>query len=139
LRFRLPPRRDAEERILPLINVVFLLVAFFMVAGRLSAPEPLAITPPRSTSEVPAETGAVVVHVDAAGRVALDGTLVTAEALAAALSERSRHPGAPLAVQLEADADAEAAAVVAVLQQLRGAGLERLALVTIPAGAAGED
>ena len=132
-RFRRPSKRDDEERILPLIDVVFLLLAFFMVAGRLGTPEPLAITPPRSTSEVPAETGAIVVRIDARGRMTLDRAQVQPGNFAAALADRLAVADAPLTVQLEADAATEASGIVAVLEELREAVLERLALVTVPA------
>ncbi len=133
MRFRRPARRDDEERILPLINVVFLLLAFFMVAGRLDTPEPLAITPPRSTSEMPAESGAIVVRIDPRGRMTLDRAPIQPGDLAAALADRSAQVDAPLTVQLEADAATEASGIVAVLEELREAGLERLTLVTVPA------
>ena len=40
--FRSQPRsgRSEDDRILPLINVVFLLLIFFMLAGKLSASDP---------------------------------------------------------------------------------------------------
>lgn len=112
MRFRRPSRRDDEERILPLIYVVFLQLTFCMVAGRLSAPEPLAVMPPRSTSEVPAEPNAVVVRIDARGRMSLDGAPVRAGDLAAALADRLAQADAPLTVQLEADAASEASGIV---------------------------
>ena len=36
------PRPGEDERILPLINVVFLLLIFFMLAGRLAVSDPFA-------------------------------------------------------------------------------------------------
>lgn len=38
---------------LPLVNIVFLLLIFFMMAGAVSAPEPLKVQPPRSWSTRP--------------------------------------------------------------------------------------
>jgi len=48
-----PERRPdpTEERVLPLINVVFLLLIFFMLAGSLSVTEPFDIEPPASQSQ----------------------------------------------------------------------------------------
>ncbi len=39
--FRDPPRRKPEENLLPMINVIFLLLVFFLMAARLTAPNPL--------------------------------------------------------------------------------------------------
>ena len=44
-----PPKRprSTEDNILPLINVVFLLLIFFMLAGVLTQSPPFSLTPPR--------------------------------------------------------------------------------------------
>ena len=43
-----PPRaqRPSEENVLPLINIVFLLLIFFMIAGALSVTAPFELDPP---------------------------------------------------------------------------------------------
>ena len=51
MRFEPPRPRNEDERILPLINVVFLLLIFFMLAGRLSASDPFQVEPPRSSAD----------------------------------------------------------------------------------------
>src|SRR3546814_6397158 len=48
-------RFDSEEAILTLINVVFLLLIFFMLAGRMTEPSPFAIAPPVSAEAGRAE------------------------------------------------------------------------------------
>ena len=53
MRFEPPRPRNDEERILPLVNVVLLLLIFFMLAGRLAASDPFEIAPPRSASPKP--------------------------------------------------------------------------------------
>ena len=58
MQFRRPTRKpDSEERVLPLINVVFLLLIFFMLAGRLSEAELFEVTPPESAGAVPVPPG----------------------------------------------------------------------------------
>ncbi|MCG8693196.1 MAG: biopolymer transporter ExbD, partial [Minwuiales bacterium] len=58
---RFTSRRSDDDRILPLINVVFLLLIFFMLAGRLSAGDPFRVDPPASVSADPAEQRDLVV------------------------------------------------------------------------------
>ena len=48
---RSPPESDDGEQMVPLINVVFLLMVFFLLAGSISKRDDLPITPPESTSE----------------------------------------------------------------------------------------
>jgi biopolymer transport protein ExbD len=127
-------KTDSEERILPLINVVFLLLIFFMLAGRLTESAPFRITPPESTEAAapqaaPEESRQAVLLLAADGRLSLDGVLVEQAALRAEMAERlTGNPG--LAVRLKADGAAEATAVVAVMELLRDAGVARLQLFT---------
>jgi len=136
---RLPPPRPRsdDERILPLINVVFLLLIFFMLAGRLAAVDPFEITPPRSASEGAPGAGDVLIQINAEGRIAIDGAPVAPGALERRLDEL-RAGGELGRVRLKADGAAEAAEVVAVMRRLGTAGIERLHLLTLPHGAGGD-
>jgi len=131
MRFEPPRPRSNEERILPLVNVVFLLLIFFMLAGRIAASDPFEVEPPRSGSEGTAELQELVVLVAADGRLAFNGEVIAESALQEAVSRSlSRSSGSP--VRLKADSAAEATAVVAVMETLREAGVERLELLTVP-------
>jgi biopolymer transport protein ExbD len=115
-----------DDRILPLINVVFLLLIFFMVAGRLAVADPFRVEPPRSANGVGADRGPAVVLIGADGRLALDGASVETGALAAAVAELR-----PEAVRVKADGAASAGLVVGVLRTLREAGVRQTQLLTI--------
>lgn len=133
MRFEPPRQRNDEERILPLINVVFLLLIFFMLAGRIAASDPFEVAPPRSTSEGAVEQRDMLVLIDAEGRLALDGEIMTEAALKEAVAERISG-NRQARMRLKADGRAEAAGVVAVMQTLRETGVERLKLLTVPEG-----
>ncbi len=119
-------RSVQDDRILPLINVVFLLLVFFMLAGRLAVSDPFPVQPPASISAASERAGDVVVHVASDGALAVNGVTVGLNDLAAMIP--SRPQGNP--VRVKADAQAEALAVVRVLDQLRAAGIVRVNLVT---------
>lgn len=126
-------RADSEERILPLINVVFLLLIFFMLAGRLSEPAPFPVAPPQSSEAAAAlrppegSPGEAKILLAADGRLALDGLPVDAAALREHLAARlADHPH--LSVSLKADGAVEATRVVAVMEDLRAAGVRELQL-----------
>ena len=127
---RFTSRRSDDDRILPLINVVFLLLIFFMLAGRLSAGDPFRVDPPASVSADPAEQRDLVVLVGADGRLALDGAVVDKAGLLTGVTQRLGDGGESL-VRVTADAAAEALAVVEVMEVLRDAGVERLRLLTV--------
>ncbi|MFO7484265.1 ExbD/TolR family protein [Oceanibaculum nanhaiense] len=125
--------RNSDEGIIPLINVVFLLLIFFMLAGKLSQIDPFEVTPPDSASESLPDGSTLTVLVGADGRIAFDGKPLELEALPAALAEHSKD-GAVL--RLKADQQAEADRVIEVMESLRAAGIEKLSLLTTKAGTA---
>ena len=133
MHFARPRPRNDEERILPLINVVFLLLIFFMLAGRLSASDPFDVDPAQSRSEGPAESPEMLVLVGADGRLALDGDIMDEIALGTAVAKRlaDGSTAAPR-IRLKADGGAQADRVVAVMELLREAGVEMLNLLTVP-------
>lgn len=121
-----------DERVLPLINVVFLLLIFFMVAGRLAASDPFNIDPPKSGSDGQ-PSRELLVLVGTQSRLAVDGETVDRAGLESAVSEHLAGDGEGL-VRVKADGRVAATRVVAVMEQLRAAGAERLDLLTVPEG-----
>lgn len=117
-----------EERVLPLINVVFLLLIFFMLAGQLAAVDPFRTEPPRSASEGLTQEHEMMVYIGADGRLAFGGTVVNEAELRGAIARN----GAAQTVRLKADGRASAVRVIAVMELLRAAGVERLDLLTLP-------
>lgn len=124
------PKND-EERILPLINVVFLLLIFFMLAGRLTASDPFKVNPPTSANEHPAQEPEATVLIASDKRLALDGEVMSADALEKAMAERIRSDESTV-VRVKADGRAEGVRVVDVMERLRRAGVAKLRLLTVP-------
>ena len=133
MRFESPrPRNSDEERVLPLINVVFLLLIFFMLAGKLAVTDAFEVAPPRSASEAQPQAREMLVLVGADGRLALGDEILEERALQTAVSARVAN-GDPR-IRLKADGRAEAARVVEVMELLREAGVEKLKLLTVAEG-----
>lgn len=133
-----PPRPRAEASLLPMINVVFLLLIFFLIAARMTPPEPFAVTPPDATAETAAEAeGLFTLYLgpdgvpgyrDAVGEAALP-------ALGAA---RDDHCAAtdceavPPRLTLRADTAAPAAGLAALLPALGRLGFVDVELTVRP-------
>ena len=134
--FGKPVRRrpDEDQRIMPLINVVFLLLIFFMVAGQLSKTDPVKIEPPLSASETEPGAREIQVLIAPDGRLLLGGEEIGAGDLSARL-------GAMLTdrrdktVHVKADGRADALEVIGVLDRIKAAGVEKVKLLTSARGA----
>ena len=140
-----PDRPSGDHGLVPLINVVFLLLAFFMIAGQIQRADLVRVEPPVSVSEsTPTERRREVV-VDREGTVYLEGEAVPLESLADALQSASEAgaesdvglPDQPTSagsftILVKADADLEVARLEAVLTELMHAGVSHAALATTP-------
>lgn len=125
---RPPPRRRVEDdNILPLINVVFLLLIFFVIAGAITRDAPFDLVLP-STSRIedkalPEEN---ILSVAADGQLAFAGQLIDADELAAALADWPQDK----ALQIRADSGLMANNLTTLLETLREAGLTSVRLLT---------
>ncbi|RKT44839.1 ExbD/TolR family protein [Thiocapsa rosea] len=126
---RSKPTADSEANLIPLINVVFLLLIFFMLAGRLAPTESLALDPPRSDSLQSARAAPLVLLIDRTGQISLDGELLDETTLVEQLAERLADGTSHL--QIKADATLEALRLVDLLERLRAAGAEDIDLLTL--------
>lgn len=125
--FDIPPRRAQGESIVPMINVVFLLLIFFLMTSQLTPPEPIPASPPVSRDGSAVEA-APVLYMGADGTLAFQDA--RAEAAVAAFAEAAR--GNEGEAQLRADAGADAAAVARLMRDLSAQGLPAIALVVAP-------
>ncbi|MEM7668229.1 MAG: biopolymer transporter ExbD [Pseudomonadota bacterium] len=121
---RPPPRRPRRENIVPMINVVFLLLIFFLMAAQIAPPEPFPVAPPEARAE-PGDSGPIVLHLSADGALGFRDVLGQAAVAAAALAADQ----APL--HLRADRAAEAVEVARVVARLTAAGIRDVRLITV--------
>ena len=130
MRLTRPPARQAPETIIALIDVVFFLLVFFMLIGRMDATAPFEVTPPtaRTGSDMPA--GGVTLSVSEAGDMAVDGRPV-ADAEAALLSAIAEDP--ETLVRINAHHAAELRHILPLIAALEAAGARDVALVVTPA------
>lgn len=114
-----------REPTIALINIVFLMLVFFMVAGTLSQPLDKDVRLVRTAElEGRAPPDTLVVHQD--GRMTYRGrAIATARAFLDARPQESRE-----LVRIVPDAALSAATLVDLARDLRGAGAERVVIVT---------
>lgn len=128
------PKPDRElVNITPLIDVVFILLVFFMLAGAIEPKDAFTIDPAASSSEIRGDIQDFVILVSEDGRIALDDQEISRDELTtvirAAMIDR---PGA--LIQLKPDGEADAVTVIEVMEEVRNAGAEYLVLLTVGRG-----
>ena len=123
------PRR--KPSLTPMIDVVFLLIIFFLVSSHLARRESrLALDlPTAATGEADDDPSPrLTVNIDAEGALSLGATSLDATQLAVRLrAERESHP-TPLRVRLRSDRAAPYSAVEPALAACAAAGVEDIAL-----------
>ncbi|MHA7867666.1 MAG: ExbD/TolR family protein [Salipiger thiooxidans] len=123
---RAKPPKPERENTIALINIVFLMLIFFLVAGTLAQPIDSALklvnTSDIESTSPPAD--ALVVHPD--GRMSLAGQdIATPEAFLEARGEEGLA-----VVRLIPDRELPAEDLVALARALRGGGAERVIIVS---------
>ena len=141
-----PPRRI--QVLLPMINVVFLLIIFFLLAGRIDTGDPLPVERPELAHDA-GTPGDLVLAVAADGRIGFADNLAedaspasdarVLEALTAARAElcaaRDCDVAAPR-LTLHADRNLDAGRVADLLPRLAAMGFADVDLGTLDHGAA---
>jgi biopolymer transport protein ExbD len=124
-------RKPIEDGInmVPLINIVFLLLIFFMLTSTLVTPDRFDVDLPVSEQGRNAASQPITVLISPDGGYAINNESFDLGDLAPKLASlRALDPGA--GVLVKADAHATTASVVNVLRRARAAGIERVALAT---------
>ncbi len=124
-----PAHRRPRESIVPMINVVFLLLIFFLMTAQIAPPEPFEVDPPESNAEDPAE-GREILHMNKDGELAYgeardEGVFAALEGFGAGLPD-----GDGSMLMIRADRDVPAAQVAALMARLSALGIARVHLVS---------
>lgn len=124
MNFEPPPRKEPPESIVPMINVVFLLLIFFLMTAQIAPPDPFGIEPPES-AEGEAGAAPLVLQVSEAGETAF-GEMRGDAALEAIAAEAAAGP-----VTLRAHAELPAEDLARIMADLAGRGIGAVELATI--------
>ena len=125
---------DVEVNLTPLIDVVFLLLIFFMISTQFKAAAELDLVLPTATAaQSTGDTQSVLVTVTRTGQYAVDQVRLKASTEASLMAALQRAADLETnGVRVEADADASHQSVVTVLSVLSKLNVEQVAIVSLP-------
>ena len=124
------PSQSSDENILPLVNVVFLLLIFFMLAGAFSRPDMFKINSPIAENDNAADRKIVTVLINAEGEIAYNDLILDMEELMQRVSAEVADNSLAI-LQLKADANMNAVTLIDIIEVLKDTGLESVHLLTV--------
>lgn len=116
------PRREVMES---MIDVVFLLLIFFLMTAQLAPPDPMEVT-------LPLGAAGEAIELDDTLFVGADGTLAYEEARDEAVFAVLAARTSPVALRLRIDAGLPAPDLARLLRKLAEVGQQRVTLLTVP-------
>jgi biopolymer transport protein ExbD len=133
------PRKQVDLNVVSLVDVLFLLLIFFMLTSTFKRAGELELNLPASSTARPTGVGAMTESVDLVltekGTLMLDGSPVTFETLPAGLrTVRERRPHAQIMIQ--AETSVPHGQVVRLLDAVRTAGFKGVGIGTTTTKAA---
>jgi biopolymer transport protein ExbD len=134
LNFRPPINRDLDINLTPLIDVVFLLLIFFMVSTTFVKESEIEVNLPQASAELREDlVDRIEIAIDRQGSIFVnDQALINAQVVTIRKAlEQARGEGGDPVVIISADAAATHQNVVDVMDAARQAGLYRVTFPTL--------
>ena len=130
------PTADPRIELVPLIDVIFCILTFFLLAGlQVARQQAISVDIPKASSGTPAARELLMVSLNDAGQLFLEQQpmLVPGQLIEAVKQYRQARPNS--SIVLYASKQVSYNKVVEVLDALRGVAGDRVALATLPANA----
>lgn len=127
---------NSDDALIPLINIVFLMLIFFMIAGSISRSDAIKIQPPLAASDNPLDglnqPLSINVLLPAEGELHINDTPTAMAAVTdhiqSLIGENSDIEA--VEVLIKVDADTPVPELQELLQQIKAAGLKQVSLAT---------
>ncbi|HKL50420.1 MAG TPA: biopolymer transporter ExbD [Wenzhouxiangellaceae bacterium] len=131
MRRRHRPEDEAEINITPMLDVVFIMLIFFIVTTSFVREKGLDISRPQKSDQqqVEEDVGQILVEIDSLSQITVNKREVSNNAVRANLErERAQQPKAPLIIASHPDADTNS--LVTVLDAANIIGIENISVAT---------
>ena len=126
-----PKRRAMPETIVALIDVVFFLLIFFMLIGRMDASSPFEVTPALSVTGSDMPGGGVTLSISKTGEFALDGKQIQKNKIEDKLKKLvDKDPD--LLLRVNAHKNTALRYVIPIIARIEKLGLKDIIIVVTP-------
>lgn len=122
---------EAEINITPMLDIVFIMLIFFIVTTSFVKEKGLEVSRPSNSppKEVQKNKGPIVIKVDANGNITMKGRMLENKAVQANLErEKAEKPDSPLIIA--AHPDAETDTLVTILDAAEAVGVASVSVAT---------
>ena len=122
---------EPEINITPMLDIVFIMLIFFIVTTSFIKEKGLEVSRPSNAppKQVEQKKGPIVIKIDANGNITLKGRMLERKAVQANLErEKAEKPDSPLIVAAHPDAETEA--LVTVLDAADAVGVASVSVAT---------
>jgi biopolymer transport protein ExbD len=122
---------EAEINITPMLDIVFIMLIFFIVTTSFVKEKGLEVSRPSNSppKEIKRNKGPIVVKIDANGNIMLHGRMLESQAVEANLErEKAEKPDSPLIIAAHPEAETEI--LVTILDAAEAVGVESVSVAT---------
>jgi len=125
------PNRPTEIDLTSLINIIFLMLIFFMLAAAIAPADDAEIEPIVSSYDAqPADNSRVSITINRNAAITVDGDLIDSERFKSRLVELTQN-NEQVELSIKADAKLEASVLVKLLADATDAGISSVAILTV--------
>ena len=126
-----PEKKREFETVLPLVNIVFLLLIFFMLAGAFTKPDIFDVKVPEASVDKEADLNEITILMNANSELAIETTPYSEDELIELLNNKLSEK--ELTVQLKADEKVKSQDLIAIMESLGKTDLKSIRLLTVAA------
>jgi len=129
-----PRSGSAKLSMAPLIDIVFLLLVFFLLTSALASSDTFDLDLPKSEAGRDPDAEAIVLQISKDGQIALGPRIIPVEEIGAALIAEAggEHEARQAALLVKADGAAYTQHVMEIVDAARAIGLRKLTIATSP-------
>ncbi len=127
--FQRPPRTRRPVSVIPMINIIFLLLIFFIIAGNIEIVDKLDVTPPKANAVDNKPPVNAIIYLSKDGLIALNSDIIAEKDLRTVIKtlfiENQKQQ-----VSIKADAGVPAKTLLMVMKLIEESGGSEVSLIT---------